>query len=77
MEGFWQTALPALGMYDAIFFDDFPVRAFVVCHGCFVRLRDLFGFCLGFSYEFFFVVEAEHIGKYFLWSRELDRITGI
>lgn len=27
VEGFWQTALPSLGTYDAIFFDDFPVRA--------------------------------------------------
>ncbi|CAN0528409.1 unnamed protein product, partial [Scytosiphon promiscuus] len=25
VEGFWQTALPALGRYDAVFFDDFPV----------------------------------------------------
>ena len=25
VEGFWQTALPALGRFDAIFFDDFPV----------------------------------------------------
>ena len=25
VEGFWQTALPALGKYDAVFFDDFPV----------------------------------------------------
>lgn len=27
VEGFWQTALPALGTYDAVFFDDFPVRS--------------------------------------------------
>lgn len=25
VEGFWQTALPSLGTYDAIFFDDFPL----------------------------------------------------
>ncbi|CAM9363391.1 unnamed protein product [Ascophyllum nodosum] len=25
VEGFWQTALPALGRFDAIFFDDFPL----------------------------------------------------
>lgn len=25
VEGFWQTALPALGQFDAVFFDDFPV----------------------------------------------------
>ncbi|CAN0014319.1 unnamed protein product, partial [Sphacelaria rigidula] len=25
VEGFWQTSLPTLGQYDAIFFDDFPV----------------------------------------------------
>lgn len=25
VEGFWQTALPTLGKYDAVFFDDFPV----------------------------------------------------
>lgn len=26
VEGFWQTALHALGQFDAVFFDDFPVR---------------------------------------------------
>ena len=31
VEGFWQTALPALGRYDAVFFDDFPVSLFLLC----------------------------------------------
>ena len=38
VEGFWQAVLPALGRYDAVFFDDFPVSLdflfFFLCRRC-------------------------------------------